>query len=71
MTLPIHDHYPSPEEWATVRNLSYFELEKIFKFKYSHLEPFAELIDGVLYQTGAMRKIKLKGWDALKEFDRP
>jgi hypothetical protein len=65
--LPIYDHYPSAEEWASVTNLSEAEKEQIFEFRHSHLESFAELIEGALFTTGAMRQIKKLGWDALKE----
>nr|WP_290224028.1 hypothetical protein [Trichocoleus desertorum] len=67
MRLPIHDHDPSPEEWATVTSLSDSEIEAIARFRESHREPFAELIEGALWETGAMREVQLKGWDTLKE----
>ncbi|MBW4490755.1 MAG: hypothetical protein KME12_23525 [Trichocoleus desertorum ATA4-8-CV12] len=68
--LPIYDHYPSPEEWGTVSSLSESELQEIIKFRGSHLKAFAELIEGALWQTGAMRQIKRLGWDVLKKSDR-
>lgn len=64
--LLIYDHNPGPEETAWFDKITGRELKDLLKFRNSHLEPFAQAIEGALYLTGMGLRVKKQGWDVLK-----